>query len=127
MSLGKLILSRRAIAVVVVAFAVLALGLWWLNSRADAAPETVAGWARPNMTGTAIWLADSPDATGDGEGYIIAGARWAATDNLWHEGDDSPTCVGTDTTASIHVELGVVHVDSDHGAWSHVVWLRCLD
>jgi hypothetical protein len=126
MSLGKVISPRRTVVAAVVLVAVLALVFWWYSGRADATPETVEGWAMPNAPGDAVVLYDSPDPTGAGVGYIIAGAMWSETDNVWHQGSDSPTCVGTDTTVRKHVQLGVVHVDADHSSWTHVVWLRCL-
>jgi hypothetical protein len=52
----------------------------------------------PNASGTAIVLFDSNDARAC-NGYVIADAWWSDRDNVWHDGADGPTCVGTDTTA----------------------------
>lgn len=81
----------------------------------------------PNATGTAIRLHDSDD-TRDGNGYVVTGVLWAGRDDVWHEGTDGPTCVGTDTTAKTRVRLGIVDVaPGDEGiGGSRVVWLRCL-
>jgi hypothetical protein len=48
---------------------------------------------------------------------------------VWHEGDDLPTCVGTNTADKIHVRLGIVDVEPDREGIGgpRVVWLRCLD
>jgi hypothetical protein len=102
------------------------VGVWLTSTRSSVAPDVVEGWAMPNMRGTAISLHDSDD-TRDGSGYVIAGASWAGPDDVWHDGADSPTCVGTDTTTRTRVQLGIVDVDADHGSWAHVVWLRCLE
>lgn len=82
----------------------------------------------PNMTGTAISLHDSTD-TAVGNGYVIAGARWADRDKVWHDGANGTSCVGTDTTAKTRVRLGIVDVEADDEGFggTHVVWLRCLD
>jgi hypothetical protein len=82
----------------------------------------------PNATGTAISLFDSND-TRPGNGYVIAGVWWSDRDNVWHDGADRPTCVGTDTAVKVHLQLGVVEVKTDAGGVGgpRVVWLRCLE
>jgi hypothetical protein len=56
----------------------------------------------------------------------------ARSGDVWHNGADLPTCVGTDTTTRTHVQLGIVDIDSsgsdDVNVWteSYVAWLRCL-
>jgi hypothetical protein len=62
-------------------------------------------------------------------GTLAAGASWAGPDNMWHEGGRGPTCVGTDTAAKTHVQLGIVYVETGNGGigGAHVAWLRCLD
>lgn len=114
---------RAPVAVGIVA--VLAFGTWSFITRHTVTPDVVEGWAMPNWTGTAISLHDSDD-TRDGNGYIIAGARWAGRDNLWHDGADGPTCVGTDTSVKTHVQMGIVDVEGEDAGWAHVVWLRCV-
>lgn len=91
-----------------------------------AEPRLIEGWAEPNVHGTAIGL--RPDLTSaEEEGYVIAGAQWATGGGGWHDGSDSPSCVGTDPETSVHVELGVVTVKGpDSSIWDTVVWLRCL-
>ena len=119
-------LGRRFVVMAVaVGLSVLALGFWWMN-RSTATPDIVEGWASPNSTGSAISFRETPDAS-QGEGYIISGARWSGPDDVLHEGADLPTCVGTDTTASTHVQLGLIDVDAEQGSWTQVVWLRCLE
>lgn len=105
-----------------------AFGLWLSATRHTATPDVVEGWATPNVSGTAIGLQDSDDTRG-GTSYIIAGAFWAGRDEVWHEGSYEPTCVGTDTDAKIHVQLGIVDVEPDGEGIGgpRVVWLRCLD
>jgi hypothetical protein len=63
----------------------------------------------PNATGTAIALSDS--------------------DDVWHDGAEGPSCVGTDTRRKAFVRLGIVEVDADAGGpgGPRVVWLRCLE
>lgn len=58
----------------------------------------------------------------------MAGARWTDPAGSWHEGDDTPTCIGTETTSSLtDVELGVITVEAEGASWEQVVWLRCLE
>ena len=92
----------------------------------DVRPTMVEGWAWPNSAGNTIWLTETPDGRSKGDGFILAGARWTGPDNVWHDGAFGPTCVGTDTAAAAHVELGVVDVEADGVSWRHAVWLRCL-
>lgn len=81
----------------------------------------------PNAAGTAINLHESPEDA-SGEGYIIAGAEWRGADNMWHDGAEIPTCVGTDTGSFTHVRLGLVTVEKpDRGTWEQVSWLECLE
>jgi hypothetical protein len=120
---------KRFLAPVLVGVVVAAVfGTWMFTTRHSATPDVVEGWAMPNMHGTAISLHDSDD-TRDGDGYIIAGAQWSGQDNVWHQGADGPTCVGTDTTRKTHVRLGIVDVSPDEGVPGrpYVMWLRCLD
>ncbi|MBP2327846.1 hypothetical protein JOF56_008231 [Kibdelosporangium banguiense] len=107
--------------------AAVAFGIWWFTTRHIAVPDVVEGWAVPNMTGTAISLHDSDD-TRDGNGYIIAGAWWAGSDNMWHDGAQGPTCVGADTNTKTRVQLGIVDVEprEDVIGGPRVIWLRCL-
>jgi len=120
--------NRLVAPVAVGVVAAVAWAIWWLATQHTATPDVVEGWAAPNATGTAISLHESTD-TRDGTGYIIAGASWSGPDNVWHDGADGPTCVGTDTSAKMHVQLGIVDVrpgqDGVVGG-SRVVWLRCL-
>lgn len=97
----------------------------WADSRNTAVPHTVEGWATTNAKGTAIWLTDN-EGGGGGEGYVIAGARWAWSGGGWHDGGSPETCVGTDTTVRTRVRLGLIEVDGENSGWTHVVWLQCL-
>jgi hypothetical protein len=102
----------------------LVLGVVFLVDRHTATPDAVEGWAMPNAQGTAISLHDSTDDR-PGNGYVIAGARWAGPDGVWR--DDAVSCVGTDTTVRTRVRLGIVDVvPGDAPGGPHVVWLRCL-
>jgi hypothetical protein len=117
---------RRRIEVVMVgALVTLALVFSWVGNRHEAIPEIVEGWAMPNASGSAISLHRS-DAELNGNGFIVAGARWVGPDNVWHDGGSLPTCIGTDTASLTPVRLGIVHVESENASWQHVVWLRCL-
>jgi hypothetical protein len=120
---------RRVVTIVVAAMLALLVvaALWfWFAGRA-VSPQTIEGWAVPNAAGTAISLHASRDG-GPGEGYIVAGAWWRGVDEVWHDGADVPTCIGTDTTALTHVRLGVVKVQNQDGmAWNQVPWLECLE
>jgi hypothetical protein len=120
----KRLVAPAAVGVV----AVIALAIWWFTVRHTVTPDVVEGWAQPNASGTAIGLFDSND-TRAGNGYIIAGAWWSDRDNVWHEGANGPTCVGTDTATKTHVQLGIVDVEADEGGIGgpRVVWLRCLE
>ncbi|MEV6909520.1 hypothetical protein [Amycolatopsis sp. NPDC051071] len=115
--------ESRTVAAIVTVVAVAITATWLLNR--DVRPDTVEGWAWPNSAGNTIWLTDAPDGKG-GDGFIVAGARWVGHDNLWHDGASGPTCVGTDTASSTHVELGVIDVRADGVSWRHAIWLRCL-
>ncbi|EHR63742.1 hypothetical protein [Saccharomonospora cyanea] len=117
---------RETVFLVIVVVLFSAVGIRWVSTRSIAVPEAVEGWAMPNAKGTAISLHASADDPA-GEGYVIAGARWAGVDGSWHGGGGGPTCVGTDTGAKTHVRLGVVDVDTGGASWRHVVWLRCLE
>ncbi|MET9232388.1 hypothetical protein [Lentzea sp. NPDC003310] len=119
---------RRFFAPVAVGVVVAVAFLGWgFVTRHSAVPDVVEGWARPNGNGTAIAFYESDDHR-DSNSYIVAGASWAGRDGLWHDGADGPTCVGTDTSARVHVRLGVVDVEPDvEGGGPRVVWLRCLD
>jgi hypothetical protein len=129
-TVGEMLIETRVRAAIIAAAVALglagALYLWGGDSRATS-PRSVEGWAMPDASGTAVSLHDSPTAEW-GEGYIIAGASWRGTDNLWHQGDKGPTCVGTDTTSLTHVRLGVVTVGTPEGTrWERVAWLECLE
>lgn len=115
--------SRLVVGAVLLAM----LAIWaWQTADEPVEPRTIHGWARPSSEGAAIGLFSSPEG-GEGEGYIIAGARWSDGGGAWHDGATGPTCVGTNVQAIAEVELGVIEVqDDDGGSWSHVVWLRCL-
>jgi hypothetical protein len=120
--------KRFVVPVAVGVVAAVAFGIWWFTTRYTATPDVVEGWAMPNVAGTAISLHDSND-TRDGNGYIVAGAWWAGRDNVWHDGAEGPTCVGTDTTAKTRVQLGIVDVKAggEGIGGPRVAWLRCLD
>ncbi|WP_410660238.1 hypothetical protein [Amycolatopsis sp. lyj-112] len=119
---GKL--KRHAVTAAVAGVAVAITATWLLNR--DVQPATVEGWASPNAAGSAIWLTETPDGHSKGAGYIVAGARWTGSDNIWRDGASGPTCIGTDTMSSTRVELGVVDIEADGASWRHAVWLRCL-
>jgi hypothetical protein len=120
---GKRFVAPLAVGIVAVA----AFGTWWFTTRHTATPDVVEGWAAPNGNGTAISLHNSND-TRDGNGYIVAGASWIDRNNIWHDGADLPTCVGTDTDAKVHVQLAIVDVEPVRNGIGgpRVVWLRCL-
>lgn len=81
----------------------------------------------PNAAGTAVSLHGSPDAAA-GEGYLIAGAQWRDINDVWHDGADIPSCVGTDSSSRTHVRLGFVTVETpDGGTRDQVTWLECLE
>lgn len=118
---------RRPLFVIALAVAIGAL-LFGVagGSDSEVQPRVVEGWARPNDTGTSVGLFRSIEDD-EGEGYVVAGARWSGPDDSWHDGAVGPTCIGTDVTLFTEVELGVVDVTSPDGTrWTHVVWLRCL-
>src|SRR5690606_25791400 len=101
----------------------------WVAARNDgpATPRVVSGWAMPNEAGTRISLHQAPQEA-PGEGHVIAGAQWTGVDGLTHEGDDLPTCVGTDPSSSTRVQLGLVTVETpDGGVRDQVSWLECLE
>lgn len=116
---------RRALAAVLVLLG--SFAMWGLlDVSQSGAVRVVHGWAQPSDGGAAIGLFDSPD-DGEGDGFIIAGARWADAGGGWHDGATAPTCIGSDETTLTEVELGVVDVQNPQGLeWSQVVWLRCL-
>lgn len=119
--------GRRFVALAVVGVVGFAFGLWW--SRHTATPDVVEGWAMPHAVGNTISLHDSDD-TRVGNSYIIAGAWWAGPDGVWRDGSlPEATCVGTDPSSKIRVQLGIVDVeDGGEGiGGSRVVWLRCLE
>ncbi len=117
-------LGRHTVTAAVAAVAVAITATWLLNR--DVRPSIVEGWAWPDSAGTTIWLTETPDGNSKGDGFILSGARWSGLDHVLHDGASGPTCVGTDTTAATHVELGVVDVRTDGMSWRHAVWLRCL-
>jgi hypothetical protein len=119
---------RRSTIVAVAAVGLLLVLALWDGWRGDvASPRIVEGWATPNGSGTAVSLHDSRHG-GPGEGYVVAGAWWRGVDGATHDGADLPTCIGTDTTSSTHVRLGLVTVESPDGArWEQVTWLECLE
>ncbi|QRP49094.1 hypothetical protein [Amycolatopsis sp. FDAARGOS 1241] len=112
------------VAVAVVASG--AFGAWSIANRHTASSEVFEGWASSNAAGTVIGFTDG--SARPGEGYIVAGAAWVGRDNTWYLGADLPTCIGRDTTAKVHVKLGVVTVEPGDDVFGgrHVVWLRCL-
>ncbi|MEX0869790.1 MAG: hypothetical protein WD011_08965 [Nitriliruptoraceae bacterium] len=118
--------DRTIGGVAIVAVLALVMAVVWASGRSTASPRVVEGLAMPNASGTAISLhAEEGDG---GEGYIIAGARWSGTDGLWHDGATSPTCVGTDTSRAVAVQIGVIDVrDDEAGDSTQAVWLRCLE
>lgn len=116
----RMIATTAAIGLLVV------LAVWAAWGSGSVSPRTVEGWAMPNAAGTAISLHDSPQDV-SGEGYVIAGARWRGTDNVWHDSADIPSCVGTDSDSFTHVRLGLVTVEApDDVTWNQVAWLECL-
>ena len=62
-------------------------------------PRVIEGWAMPDASGTAISLHESPDDEW-GDGYVVAGAQWTDASGVWHDGADTPTCIGTDPRPS---------------------------
>lgn len=115
-----------AISVALGLLLVLAVSRAWSGSAVS--PHVVEGWAMPtNAAGTAVSLHASPDAAA-GEGYLIAGAQWRDIDDVWHDGADIPSCVGTDSSSRTHVRLGFVTVETpDGGTRDQVTWLECLE
>lgn len=93
-------------------------------------PRVVRGIATPDASGSILTFHEgAPDvAPGtDGDRYVIAGASWSGTDTVWHDGTQT-SCVGTDTSVSTRVELGLVEFsDPVVGQGTRVVWLRCLE
>lgn len=121
MRMKRLVAPVAVGVVVAVVFVV-----WGFTTRHSATPEVVEGWAMPNANGTAIMFSGGEDTRGTS--YVIAGAWWTGSDNVWHEGGDGASCVGTDPGKRARVQLGIVYVDSDGGAPAEpsVAWLRCL-
>ncbi|WP_181775317.1 hypothetical protein [Amycolatopsis pittospori] len=117
-------IRRHAVTAAVTGVAVVITATWLVNR--DVRPTVFEGWAWPNAAGNTIWLTEAPDGRSEGDGFILAGARWTGPDHVRHDGAFGPTCVGTDTTSSTHVEIGVVDVEADGASWRHAVWLRCL-
>ena len=119
--------NRLVAPVAVAVVAAIAWAIWWFATQHTVTPDVVEGWATPTQTGTAISLHDSND-TRDSNVYIVAGAAWSDRDNVWHDGANGPTCVGTDTSAKTHVQLGIVDVQAGQEGIGgpRVAWLRCL-
>lgn len=93
-------------------------------------PRVVRGIATPDTSGSIVTFHEgAPDVApgADGDRYVIAGATWAGTDNVWNDGTQT-SCVGTDTSVSTRVELGLVEFsDPVVGQGTRIVWLRCLE
>ena len=96
-----------------------------LGKSSDASVDIVEGYVNGvNWNGTAIGV--SPENTGAGDGYVIAGAMWRQSGGPWH--DTFPTCLEP-LTSGQHVRLGVVHAEPTEWAPGRpvVVWLEQLD
>ncbi len=73
--------------------------------------------------GTVIAVADRPDATTSGEGYVIYRTSWRrAGEEAWHSGTIQPPCLQPGQA----VRLGVIHVRPRHAPGQDMVaWLEC--
>jgi hypothetical protein len=97
--------------VLVGVLAILALGFWWMTSRHHATSDVLEGSAMRNAAGTAVVL-DARDDRRQRNGHIIAVHGGQGPDDVWHDGGDLPARLGTAPTSTMHVQLGVVDIDS---------------
>jgi len=100
--------------------------LWGVPSLLGVRPCIVEGYSNgANYDCTAIGVSKSKDL-GEGEGYVIAGAKWREFGGPWHL-DGTPPSLAQPNTGQ-KVRLGVVYVKPTQQALGGpvVAWIEVL-
>jgi len=114
------------VGIAIGALAVLGFSSLWGVIAHSVTPYIVEGYSNgANYDCTAIGVSKSKDL-GEGEGYVIAGAKWREFGGPWHL-DGTPPSLAQPNTGQ-NVRLGVVYVKPTQQALGGpvVAWIEVL-